>query len=468
MRSDILDNEPVNDDVDRNDEPDKSYECKDCGAGPFTLSELGVHARTCPKAIERRERERKAQEPDEEVTEEEHEELYKFGSNANEVLRDILTKHPSISEARIKEVMDWAELYGGKLQPFQLPYILTSLGVKHAIANLVSQKYNLALQRAQQQYNPMAMGNMIPFGNAPSPQGQNFMMPGMFPTTPNYPQQQNYIMTPYGPMPAPPKKEDRDDSDLDKKYMTKDDFKEFMQEMKKESEMDKLRNEISELRKYIAESGNRNRPGDNYSQGPYIEERVPIDDKGNIVHPSQATSVRYVRRPVNAGTEKVGPDQYLMEKIAKIEDKLEETKYESLMREIQDLKASKEESPELRRMEQKLENYEQAIDGLKEELDQREKAQLYGAIDELRKKIETAQTGEYSEDSMRIVAQGLQQIGSALEHRRPLETFLPAFFNQQPMGPPPRHQYVTPGAGNEEVVDALRREGLTTTIQSQQ
>lgn len=458
---------PKDSPVQQDDLHAKTRFCKDCGDGPFTFYELGAHSRSCPEAIKRREREARAQEPDEPETEERQEELYKFGSNSNEVLRDILTKHPSIGEKRIKEVMDWAELYGGKLQPFQLPYILTSLGVKHAIANLVSQKYNLALQRAQQQFNPMAMGNMMAFGNMPGSQGGSFMPGmGMYPGNMGY-DNQTYRMTPYGPMPVPTPKDRDEDKDLDRKYMTKEDFKEFIEEQNRKSETEKLRDEIKELRRYITEQGSRNRPDGGYSHGNYEEERVPIDDKGNIVHPNQATSVKYVRRPVDKGTQGVGADRYLMEKLEKIENRLQEEKYESLRNEIRELKQGNEESPELRRMEQKLEQYEKSIDGLKEELDQREKAQLYGMIDDLKNKLETIQTGEYSEDSMRIVAQTLNTLGSALESRRPLESFLPALFPEQGIRPPPRQEIVNAGQGNEEVVKTLRQHGLTTNIQRQ-
>jgi hypothetical protein len=470
--SEILEEENPEDRPEREDDPHlKNRFCKDCGAGPFTLYELGNHSKSCPEAIERRAREKEIEESLKEKPTPESgkpkESPYLTEQEPSSILREILSKHPGISDKVAAEVMEWAELYE-TLQPTQLPYILTSMGVKHQTASLITQKYFVALQRANQAMTPYSGMGMMPALFPPS----NPQMPGMmFPNIPQQPQiqQPQYVMTPMGPMLAPQtqRRYNGEDDGLEKKYATKEYLQTMIENIRKKSEMDELKSEFKELRDYITRSGGRGQ--DNAPPGGmgYIEERVPIDEKGNIVHPNQAVSVRYVRRPVQSGTYATGPDQVITQKLAELEKKFTDTQFDALRKEIEDLKRPREDGPYAKEMKQKLDASLQKVDALSEKLDEQEKEQLYGAIDDLRRKLDNVSQGEYKEDTMRIIGNGVNKLADVMERKAPLQTLGDIFFPQTRIQPHAEDIVVQPGGGNLIVQERLAQEGLTAHIQQQ-
>lgn len=79
--------------------------------------------------------------------------VYKGEPDANAILRGILETHPDIGEAVRNEIMSWAEYQ--TLTPQTVAYLLSSMrGVHSQTANIVAQKYSLALQRAQLEARP--------------------------------------------------------------------------------------------------------------------------------------------------------------------------------------------------------------------------------------------------------------------------------------------------------------------------
>lgn len=92
-----------------------------------------------------------------ETAEEESESIYKTDPDVNKILRKTIKTHPDIQEKHIIEVMSWAEMTPGGLHPTHLAALLTSMkGIDSRTANLLAQKYSLAVARAQQEEGPPA------------------------------------------------------------------------------------------------------------------------------------------------------------------------------------------------------------------------------------------------------------------------------------------------------------------------
>ena len=104
--------------------------------------------------------------------------LYKTEPDANAILEEILVTHPDISEKVKNEVMDWARRRGA-LDPGFVAWVLSNMRtVSATTANIVSQKYAFALQKAQMEGRTQVQW---PF-YTPVPQQQwptPFMGPGM-------------------------------------------------------------------------------------------------------------------------------------------------------------------------------------------------------------------------------------------------------------------------------------------------
>jgi len=116
---------------------------------------------------------------------------YKGELDVNAILRDILSKHPDISQKISAEVMDWADRKGG-LQPSEVAWILQSMrGITSTTANIIASKYSFALYKAQ-----MEGKLQLPpvFGALPAQSTTGF--PPIMPT-----QQQQ---APTSPQPFPP------------------------------------------------------------------------------------------------------------------------------------------------------------------------------------------------------------------------------------------------------------------------
>jgi len=142
---------------------------------------------------------------------------YKTELDATAILREILEKHPDISPKVVDEVCSWAEY--GPIHPTQLVYLLQSMrGIQSTTANIVAQKYSLALQRAQQEgrvqipppmYSPQLQQPQwgapfpTPFQTPSQPQPQIFpyQQPLTQPLSPLPPTQ--YPPSPFAPQPPP-------------------------------------------------------------------------------------------------------------------------------------------------------------------------------------------------------------------------------------------------------------------------
>jgi len=110
----------------------------------------------------------------------EEEPLYKGELDTTVILRDILTHHPDIPQKVVDEVLSWADY--GPIHPTALVSLLQSFrGITSTTAYVVAQKYNLALQKAQQEGKlqlPTFLGVPMPGAQTPQPG-----FPAGFPST---------------------------------------------------------------------------------------------------------------------------------------------------------------------------------------------------------------------------------------------------------------------------------------------
>lgn len=156
--------------------------------------------------------------PEEEIREKKPEEeareepLYKGELDTTAILREILKKHPDIPSKVVDEICSWTEY--GPIHPTQLVYLLSSMrGINTTTANIVAQKYSLALQKAAAE--AAVSGKMQPpfvlYAPTPQPQPQQLMpfgysMPFYQEFTPQFPVQvpeMRYQMQVPAPTPMP-------------------------------------------------------------------------------------------------------------------------------------------------------------------------------------------------------------------------------------------------------------------------
>ena len=133
-------------------QPTSELRCKYCKSTtyldgrPFeNLGHLGRHVRDeCPEY--KKLKAARAGKPTEAAP---PETAYKTEPDLNDILRNVL-EHPDIPDRVKDEIMDWAKLSPQPINPQQLAYLLDQMkGVQPQTANVVAQKYALAIQKAQ-------------------------------------------------------------------------------------------------------------------------------------------------------------------------------------------------------------------------------------------------------------------------------------------------------------------------------
>jgi len=234
--------------------------------------------------------------------------LYKGEPDVNSILREILRTHPDVPKRVVDEIISWAHMSPGGLHPTQVAYLLSSMkGVSSQTANIVAQKYSLALAKAQQE-GKIQQVPMIP-GLPPTSQM-------MFPAIPGLPQQPSpsptFIPTmgptvqtgqffpPFPPQaPAPPTMPPSN-------FLTREEFLRLREEEREKSKMDRLEERVNAIDKSFNEtllkfksdlldSIQKQREPEGIR---YEEIREPIDKRGNVCPPEEAVSVRIRRVPI--------------------------------------------------------------------------------------------------------------------------------------------------------------------------
>jgi len=403
---------------------EKEYYCKYCGAGPFpNIQLLGVHTRKCPERLKKLEEEKRKGEPP----------PYKEAEvDSIKILDEILSKHPDITPKIKEEVLDWARLKNG-LQPMELQQILQSMrGITSTTAAIIASKYSFALMKAQQE------GKLLlppPFMAPTLQQQQQF--PFMYPTIP-MPQSQQTVTMPQQQQIRPPTTQPQQaytwpfqpPTYIQPPYQYPPQRQLTPEEIKSI-----IREEISNFQRTLEQRREKELYVD-------IEEPVRTPDGKIIIDEHNRPVVRRLKVPVSqvhlfAGRQET-VDKSIMEEINKLREEITKKEVDALKDEIkslrQQLTAAPKETPEIKELKAKLEDYEKRYEDLKDKLEEKEKEELRSQLASMSEEIRTLRSEllsarhveGYKEDAYRVIGQGLQETASAIREvvrdRKPLET----------------------------------------------
>jgi len=387
---------------------------------------------------------KRQEEKGEEGKEAPHEGLYKTEPDANAILDEILSTHPEITPKIKAEIMDWAKRRGS-LDPGFLAWLLSSFrGMTQTTANVVSQKYALALQRAQQEGRiqlpmgfPMWPPQQQPLWSFPGfPQQQQTVtsLPQQPPTgVPPLGTQQPPTYPSWPPQPAyPPTQQD-----------VRTIFREEMRAFK----------EPREAEAYVD-----------------IEEPVRDAEGKVIIGPDDRAIVKRMHVPASQASQLIAPkedvEMRVLEKLGKYKElfgskeELTTEKIRAIIRDeiptptvgkeekpitVEDVKAASSEAAQTV-AKQVLEAHE------KEDKEERRHRELLSAV---REGTSTKTVEGYKEDSFRILGQGLSEAAGVVREKKPIEVLV------REGGPlvlgvsPPKE--VESGAGG--LIDRLKKRG---------
>jgi len=235
--------------------------------------------------------------------------LYKGEPDVNSILREILRTHPDVPKRVVDEIISWAHMSPGGLHPTQVAYLLSSMkGVSSQTANIVAQKYSLALAKAQQE-GKIQQVPMIP-GLPPTSSQMMFpaipglsQQPSPTPSFMQYPTMGPTVQTGQGFPLFPPQ---ATASPSTAPYLTREEFLRLREEEREKSKMDRLEERMDTMDKGFNEallkfksdlldSIQKQREPEGMR---YEEIREPIDKRGNVCPPEEAVSVRIRRVPI--------------------------------------------------------------------------------------------------------------------------------------------------------------------------
>jgi len=387
----------------------------------------------------RKRREEKATAPTTEVKPRE-EPIYKGELDTTAILRDILTHHPDIPEKVVNEVCSWAEY--GPIHPTQLVSLLQSFrGITTTTAYIVSQKYSLALQKAQLEGKltvPPLVGGPMPGTSQPAWSFPGFPSPQQPPT--GLPQPSTAYVPPFSvpQSPAqtpgwvyPPLTEER------------------------------IRSIIREERQ----------PKESREPEQFVEIEDPArDHEGNVIlDPQDRPIMKKMRVPVSQASQIIPREDVesrVLEKMMRYKklfgSELTEEKIRSIVRE----EAPKPEAPASTEKPITLEDVKKASTEAsqstvkqvleareKEDKDERRHQETLSAI----RASGTSKAVEgYKEDSFRILGQGLSEAARVVGERKPVEVIIreggPLLLGERP----PKE--VEAGAG-KGLIERLKERG---------
>jgi len=338
--------------------------------------------------------------------------VWKEGADANRILEQVLQSNPDIAPKHVREIMSWAELRG-QLHPMEVAHLLNNMkGISSQTANIVSQKYAFALQKAATEGKAQISIGLI---QPPLLQSQGqFPMTGGWLTQPGTGLLQQPEQTP---------------------FMTKEEYEKRERERRTETEMTGLRGRVDKMDKDFGEalSGLEDRLSEKIGTGgwgtQFEEIREPIDKDGNVCDPEKAVSIRIRRVPI-ASRESTEVKE-LREEIKGLHKTIQDKEIASIkedMKEIKGLISKKpekpEESPEIKELKTRFDQVVTKYDELKEKMESKERKDLEDTIKDLRTQLTTLLSrpaGEYKGDEYRLLSDALGRLSTALEGRKPAE-----------------------------------------------
>jgi len=401
------------------------------------------------------------------------EQLYKGEPDVNSILREILRTHPDVPKRVVEEIMSWAQMSPGGLHPTQVAYLLSSMkGVSSQTANIVAQKYSLALIKAQQE-GKIQQVPMIP--GLPA-QAQQMM----FPATPGLTQQQTptlqfpttggpetrafQFLTPWIPQSGT-------SATPTTAYLTREEFLRLMEEEREKSKIDRLEERINQIDKSFANTLSSLKDDilkrfEEYRRPDlqYVVEEIPVDKDGKPCPPDKAVTVKRVHRPPTVPT--VEREDFL-DKLIKLKQSgiIGKEIDENTIRRIIKEERRPEESEEVKALRAQLNDSRKAIDDLKGMIEAKDRQALVEKLNSLENRLNTIATvgGEWRTDEMKVLASSIHELADIIKGKRPLETAKEILVppGVTPTRPPSEM------AGESErgrVIRELSKHGLVTRI----
>lgn len=355
--------------------------------------------------------------------------LYKGELDATAILRKILGGHPDIPKRAVDEICSWAEY--GPIHPTQLVYLLSSMrGISTTTANIVAQKYSLALQKAQSE----GKAQIPPALYTPTPQTQvgfPMAMPMYQQPRPPIPQQ------PFQQLSIPPQPPTTPPSPFTPQYPWY--WAQPQQPPQKPPITEKdVQNTIREELEKMEE---RLKPKEKEEPYVWIEEPVRTPDGKVILGENDKPIVKKMRIPASQAslfaTRGEDPEERVLKKFKLYKDIAKPEITEGTIRNIirQEMPKPEEKPPmaQITPEDVKKAAAEAASGAVKSYINVHETAEKE---DERFKKLEqairesgSAKTVEgYKQDSYRILGQGLSEGASAardlFQDRRPITVFV--------------------------------------------
>ena len=332
--------------------------------------------------------------------------VWKEGADANRILEQVLESNPDVPSKQVKELMSWAELRG-QLHPMEVAHLLNNMkGISSQTANIVSQKYAFALQKAATEGKAQISIGLLQSPLVQQLQGQ-YPMAGAWPTQPG--------MGPQQPEQTP--------------FMTREEYDKRERERRAETEMSNIRSRVDKLDKDFANalSGLEERISEKIEAGkePSTQYETIIeyfDAEGNLCSEEKAVSERVRKVPIaTRGSTEVSQ---LREEIRGLHKTIQDKEVASLKDDIKELKGmigkkpeKPEEIPELRDLKTRLDQSENRYNELKDKIESEDRERLQSELKELRTQLGSLRltSGEYKTDEGKNIGIALDKIGTALD-----------------------------------------------------
>lgn len=366
--------------------------------------------------------------------------IYKGDLDTTDVLRKILDNFPGMTKQIVDEVCSWAEY--GPIHPTQLAYLLTSMkGVSSTMANIIAQKYSLALQKISNE------GKLqVPLIFSASQGGQSGPMFGPFPL---FQQRQEDGKSPQTQQPQWPQPQSPWSPP---QPLTEDRIRAIMRE---EMGMDRGRGKEKESTEYIE-----------------IEDPIRDKDGVAILDEGGRPIVKKIKAPISQAAmfmPKEDTETKVLEKLMKYKElfsgkELTEEKIREIMRQetppaqvekpvtLEDVQKASSEAAE--KVAEKFSVRE------KDEKEQKRHQELLDSNAKVVAAVERSASSRvaegYKDDSLRLLGQGLSETAGILKDRKPVEILLKE-GGPLLLGASPSEKVVEEGA-SEGLISRLKKE----------
>lgn len=354
--------------------------------------------------------------------------LYKTEPDANAILEEILETHPDIHEKVKNEVMDWARRRGS-LDPGFVAWVLSNMRtVSATTANIVSQKYAFALQKAQMEgqvkvpypfYSPVPSQQWTtPFigPGMGTPQGyppQAFQPPqGFYPQQPTLPPggRPPYYTPqfPYGPQ-----------QDVSKIVTEK----------------------VDEVKKHLDQKLEEMKPPE--ERYIYIEEPLRNTEGKIIVDEKGKAFVKRLRIPASqAGQYAMGgdPEARVLQKLESYKKLFkEDITLEKVRAVVKEEAGEKSKEPPITKedVEKSAVKAAETVLAKKAEEDKDERRHQE-VIDAITRSRGSEVVKGYTSDSYRFLGQSMEHLATVIEKKEPIKVIIKGARDMLSEGPPPK------------------------------